>query len=315
MHRLLSSNAADALDEHGWSVAVDALARAMEATKPDVKSLNAKQRDLIAARGETCALLAHAAAETYFARGAVLSAASLQKLVDALLSVATHASASTERIEATERTATRMSLLALEIESHRALLAVLLHLHAARSTKTRNIRDEDEAEAEDVKASEGTRLFSDAQVACGASTRDALVRTAVGILDRFASRIESAETKPTCESAVTPVSFASAFAPLASDALRALARLDDDAFRAALFSPVNFTGDFDSSANVLPRDDVSGKDATRKETPRALTGFDALTRLTSCASTPRPTRLALSDVFQRRVGPLLSRALRRDARA
>ena len=325
MHRLLSSNAADALDEHGWSVAVDALARAMEATKPDVKSLNANVNDAdgafsrksaasrCAARGETCALLAHAAAETYFARGAVLSAASLGKLVDALLSVATHASASTERIEATERAATRETLSALEIESHRALLAVLLHLHAARSTKTRNIRDEAEAEAEDVKASEGTRLFSDAQVACGASTRDALVRTAVGILDRFASRIESAETKPTCDSALTP--FASAFAPLASDALRALARLDDDAFRAALFFPVNFTGDFDSSANVLPRDDVSGKDATRKEKPRTLTGFDALTRLTSCASTPRETRVALSDVFQRRVGPLLSRALRRDARA
>uniref|UniRef100_A0A7S0CS16 Mon2/Sec7/BIG1-like HDS domain-containing protein n=1 Tax=Micromonas pusilla TaxID=38833 RepID=A0A7S0CS16_MICPS len=328
MHRLLSSNAADALDEHGWSVAVDALARAMEATKPDVKSLLANVNDAdgafsrksaasrCAARGETCALLAHAAAETYFARGAVLSAEALQKLVDALLSVATHASASsTERIEATDLIATRMSLLALEIESHRALLAVLLHLHAAHSTKTRNIRDEAEAEAEAVKASEGMRLFSDAQVACGASTRDALVQTAVGILDRFASRIESAETKPTCDSALTPVSFASAFAPLASDALRALARLDDDAFRAALFSPVNFTGDFDSSANVLPRDDVSGKDATRKETPRTLTGFAALTRLTSCASTPRPTRLALSDVFRRRVGPLLSRALRRDARA
>jgi hypothetical protein len=157
------------------------------------------------------------------------------------------------------------------------------------------------------------RIFSDAQVLCGASTRDALVRTAVGILDRFASRVASAETKPTDASALTP--FASAFAPLASDALRALARLDDDAFRAALFFPVNFTGDFDSSANVLPRDDVSGKDATRKEKPRTLTGFDALTRLTSCASTPRETRAALSDVFQRRVGPLLSRALRRDARA
>ena len=328
MHRLLSSNAADALDEHGWSVAVDALARAMEATKPDVKSLNANGNDAdgafsrksaasrCAARGETCALLAHAAAETYFARGAVLSAASLGKLVDALLSVATHASASSTDAEATEQIATLPPLLALEIESHRALLAVLLHLHAAHSTKTRNIRDEDEAEdeAEDVKASEGTRLFSDAQVSCGASTRDALVRTAVGILDRFASRIESAETKPTCDSALTPVSFASAFAPLASDALRALARLDDDAFRAALFSPVNFTGDFDSSANVKSRDDVSGKDATRKET-RAATGFDALTRLTSCASTPRETRAALSDVFQRRVGPLLSRALRRDARA
>jgi brefeldin A-inhibited guanine nucleotide-exchange protein len=118
MHRLLSSNAADALDEHGWSVAVDALARAMEATKPDVKSLNANVNDAdgafsrksaasrCAARGETCALLAHAAAETYFARGSVLSAASLQKLVDALLSVATHASASTDA-EATERAATR----------------------------------------------------------------------------------------------------------------------------------------------------------------------------------------------------------------
>jgi brefeldin A-inhibited guanine nucleotide-exchange protein len=131
MHRLLSSNAADALDEHGWSVAVDALARAMEATKPDVKSLNANVNDAdgafsrksaasrCAARGETCALLAHAAAETYFARGSVLSAASLQKLVDALLSVATHASASTDA-EATERAATLPPLLALEIESHRA---------------------------------------------------------------------------------------------------------------------------------------------------------------------------------------------------
>lgn len=320
MHRLLSSNAADALDEHGWSVAVDALARAMEATKPDVKSLLANVYDAdgafsrgsaasrCAARGETCALLAHATAETYFARGAVLSAASLGKLVDALLSVATHASASTDA-EATEQIATLPPLLALEIESHRALLAVLLHLHAAHSTR-RNIRDEAEAEDEDVKASEGMRIFSDAQVLCGASTRDALVRTAVGILDRFASRVASAETKPTDASALTP--FASAFAPLASDALRALARLDDDAFRAALFSPVN--GDFDSKAIFKPRDDVRGKDATRKET-RAATGFDALTRLTSCASTTRETRAALSDVFQRRVGPLLSRALRRDARA
>ena len=321
MHRLLSSNAADALDEHGWSVAVDALARAMEATKPDVKSLNANGNDAdgafsrksaasrCAARGETCALLAHAAAETYFARGAVLSAASLGKLVDALLSVATHASASSTDAETTERAATLQTLLALEIESHRALLAVLLHLHAARFT-FRNIRDEAETEAEDVKTSGGISIFSDAQVLCGASTRDALVRTAVGILDRFASRIESAETKPTCDSALTP--FASAFAPLASDALRALARLDDDAFRAALFFPVN--GDFDSSAIFKPRDDARGKDATRKET-RAATGFDALTRLTSCASTTRETRAALSDVFQRRVGPLLSRALRRDARA
>jgi brefeldin A-inhibited guanine nucleotide-exchange protein len=320
MHRLLSSNAADALDEHGWSVAVDALARAMEATKPDVKSLNANVNDAdgaerksaasrCAARGETCALLAHAAAETYFARGAVLSAASLGKLVDALLSVATHASASSTDAEATERAATLPPLLALEIESHRALLAVLLHLHAAHSTR-RNIRDEDEAEDEDVKASEGMRIFSDAQVLCGASTRDALVRTAVGILDRFASRVASAETKPTDASALTP--FASAFAPLASDALRALARLDDDAFRAALFFPVN--GDFDSKAIFKPRDDVRGKDATFQET-RAATGFDALTRLTSCASTTRETRAALSDVFQRRVGPLLSRALRRDARA
>ena len=116
-------------------------------------------------------------------------------------------------------------------------------MHAAHSTR-RNIRDEAEAEDEDVKASEGMRIFSDAQVLCGASTRDALVRTAVGILDRFASRVASAETKPTDASALTP--FASAFAPLASDALRALARLDDDAFRAALFFPVN--GDFDSKA-------------------------------------------------------------------
>jgi hypothetical protein len=116
--------------------------------------------------------------------------------------------------------------------------------------------------------------FPTPKVACGASTRDALVRTAVGILDRFASRIESAETKPTCDSAVTP--FASAFAPLASDALRALARLDDDAFRAALFFPRELHGRFrfERECFAARRRFWEGRDAKRN-----AARFDGVRRL------------------------------------
>ena len=159
MHRLLSSLAGDALDEHGWSVAVDALARAMEATKPDVSSLLVDATDpsdgaergsggastlrAIQKRGETCTLLAHAAAETYFAYGSVLSAASLGTLVDALLSVATRASSADAEAPFLDVAATLPPLLALEIQSCRASLAVLLHLHAAKTTRGKR-RDEDE---------------------------------------------------------------------------------------------------------------------------------------------------------------------------
>jgi len=158
---------------------------------------------------------------------------------------------------------------------------VLLHLHAAGTT---------EANAN------GTRGFSDAQMKRGAATRDALTRLAVGILDRFASGLErSASAAETA-----------ARAPLAADALRALARLDDEAFRRALFSPLD---EADSSRHL-----AVGKEVSRGVSRVKRDGYGALTRLARNASTPAETRAALSDVFARRVGPLASRALRRDAK-
>ena len=281
MHRLLSG-AGDAMDADGWRVATDALAAAMGAVrkKDASKELLSAQTRVVSQKGETRALLAHAAAETYFARGAVLSAATLDTLIGALVSVATRETA------AVRETGSDAAKTSAETEASRATLAVLLHLHAAGTA---------EADAN------GTCGFSDAQMKCGASTRDALMRLAVGILDRFASDVErrasAAET--------------TARAPLAADALRALARLDDDAFRRALFSPLDEADEKDGDLVVgqeVSRGDEQDAKLVRRD------GYGALTRLARNASTPAETRAALSDVFARRVGPLASRALRRDAR-
>jgi len=279
MHRLLSG-AGDAMDADGWRIAVDALAAAMGAARFEGASkelLSARSR-VASQKGETRALLAHAAAETYFARGSVLSAATLDTLTGALISVATRETASRETVETVISDAAKPSA---ETEASRATLAVLLHLHAAGTT---------EANAN------GTRGFSDAQMKRGAATRDALTRLAVGILDRFASGLErSASAAETA-----------ARAPLAADALRALARLDDEAFRRALFSPLD---EADSSGHL-----AVGKEVSRGVSRVKRDGYGALTRLARNASTPAETRAALSDVFARRVGPLASRALRRDAK-
>ena len=129
----------------------------------------------------------------------------------------------------------------------------------------------------------------------GAATRGALTRLAVDILNRHASDVEGARAAET-----------SARAPLAADALRALARLDDEAFRRALFSPLD---EADSSGHL-----AVGKEVSRGVSRVKRDGYGALTRLARNASTPAETRAALSDVFAHRVGPLASRALRRDAR-
>ena len=178
-----------------------------------------------------------------------------------------------------------------ETEASRATLAVLLHLHAAGTAP--------QADANGTQMKCGV---ADAQMKCGVATRDALTRLAVGILDRFASGVErTSNAENAAETA--------ALAPLAADALRALARLDDDAFRRALFSPLDDSGDSDSRQEASRGDE-------REDPNRAgrRDGYGALTRLARNASTPAETRAALSDVFAHRVGPLASRALRRDAR-
>ena len=127
---------------------------------------------------------------------------------------------------------------------------MLLHLHAAGTA---------EADAN------GTCGFSDAQMKCGASTRDALMRLAVGILDRFASDVErrasAAET--------------TARAPLAADALRALARLDDDAFRRALFSPLDEADEKDGDL-VVGQEVSRGDEQDAARPPRRLRRADAI---------------------------------------
>ena len=311
MHRLLSGGG-DALDADGWSVAVDALAGAMAATAPTPEGVARDVGESLAAREartgeaessrvarcETCALLAHAAAETYFARGAVLRRETLDVLVGALSSVAAAGAAATAAERAAAEREDRLggdaggARARLEVEASRATLAVLLHLHVAATTR------------DAANASRGVdRDFSDAQAACGAATRGALTRLAVDILNRHASDVEGARAAET-----------SARAPLAADALRALERLDDDAFRRALFSPPrephessDVTGGVGSRELADPgRDEAAG--AVSRD------GYGALVRLARSASTPEETRAALSDVFARRVGPLASRALRRDAR-
>ena len=128
---------------------------------------------------------------------------------------------------------------------------MLLHLHAAGTA---------EADAN------GTCGFSDAQMKCGASTRDALMRLAVGILDRFASDVErrasAAET--------------TARAPLAADALRALARLDDDAFRRALFSPLDEADEKDGDLVVGQEVSRGDEQAREARPPRRRRRADAI---------------------------------------
>ena len=81
--------------------------------------------------------------------------------------------------------------------------------------------------------------------------------------------------------------------------------------RRALFSPLDEADEKDGDLVVgqeVSRGDEQDAKLVRRD------GYGALTRLARNASTPAETRAALSDVFARRVGPLASRALRRDAR-
>ena len=334
MHRLLSG-AGDALDADGWSVAVDALAGAMAATTPagfpfrepksffvrgaargspargEARAAIGETESSRVARCETCALLARVAAETYFARGAVLKRQTLETLVGALISVAEArvAEAGAATTETSPEAARRVAAFArLEVEASRATLAVLLHLHAAATgTHTSAYAVAGERDAD----------VSDAQAACGAATRGALTRLAMDILDRHARDVEGVSGDASSFPAET---FPALRAPLAADALRALARLDDDAFRRALFSrlPESRGGDASSSPGSISRDSISsdetGAERPSRDSARAEDGYGALTRLARLASTPKETRAALSDVLARRVGPLASRALRRDAR-
>ena len=222
-------------------------------------------------KAATTKLLTQAAAETYFRHGHALDFETLKLLVDSMVSVSTRAS---ELSVTTSMGQTQD----LEVETQRATLAVLLHLHA----RGRKKGDDDVHGDDDVDSPNA----SDAQVTCGVETRDTLVTLVGTILHKFADRSDPGidDRSDPSDDPNQSEPTAPSYGQLVTDVLRALTRFDDDAFRSALFSK-------------------------NKET----LGYDSLVTLVSSVATPTETRAALSEVFARRVGPLASRALRSEA--
>tara|TARA_B110000977_G_scaffold151744_2_gene192641 strand:- start:10415 stop:16393 length:5979 start_codon:yes stop_codon:yes gene_type:complete len=283
LHRLLSG-AGTLFDQKAWKVVVKALVSALSNVAPDLTQMESASEASVSneawrlallerftSKAATTKLLTQAAAETYFRHGHALDFETLKLLVDSMVSVSTRAS---ELSVTTSMGQTQD----LEVETQRATLAVLLHLHA----RGRKKGDDDVHGDDDVDSPNA----SDAQVTCGVETRDTLVTLVGTILHKFADRSDPGidDRSDPSDDPNQSEPTAPSYGQLVTDVLRALTRFDDDAFRSALFSK-------------------------NKET----LGYDSLVTLVSSVATPTETRAALSEVFARRVGPLASRALRSEA--
>lgn len=328
-------------DENAWTIAIDALADAMNKTAPDAKGLVKENAsgDMVPSASNgvkvemtaemeaavvlgthpsawlrasgTCAchastqrLLVSAAAEAYFRHGRRMSAGRLETLTSALERCAAHAAdvngdgelcGRLARATAAAATAVaeRPSLLdavgsygshgsgsgstgrgggvgafrflpdpplvALEVEASQAALAVLLHLHTAGE--------------EPGSASGGTKGVgddasqSDAQAAAAAASRHRLAGLAMRILRDFA-RLASGEGGDGVGAQARDE--INARAPLAVDALKALARFSDDLFA-----------------------------------EKVGEAFPALTALVRCEHAPAEVSRVLGEVFTAKIGPLV----------
>lgn len=299
MHRL-TGGAGSEFDWNAWRVVVkgglvDALLRTTTSLRlfahRDSAPLDIAPR-AFQSKAATARLLTNALAETYFRHGDCLDFETLTCLVDALVSVAKHAKQAAGEAGAGNNNTHRtddsfMTCLAVETEARRATLAVLLHLHASGRSDSDGVGG---------TAVVSVVVSSPAQVKCGVATRTKLVELVVAILTyRFADQSRDDRREPDVNAETDAAvkrrydgNKERALAPLVADALRALARLDDESFRDALFS----------------------KSYGQTPSLRVTTGYDALVALVGSASTPPETRAALCDVFQRRVAPLAARALR-----
>ena len=259
-----------------------------------------------ACHASTQRLLVSAAAEAYFRHGRRMSAGRLETLTRALERCAAHAAdvngdaelcgrlarataaaatAVAERPSLLEGVASRGGgsgsgatgggggggafrflpdppLVALEVEASQAALAVLLHLHTA---------GEEPAASGGTKGGGDDKSQSDAQAAAAASSRHRLAGLATRILRDFA-RLASDEGGG-CVGAQARDEI-NARAPLAVDALKALARFSDDLFA-----------------------------------EKVEEAFPALTALVRCEHAPAEVTRVLGEVFTAKIGPLVISSL------
>ena len=162
-------------------------------------------------------------------------------------------------------------LVALEVEASQAALAVLLHLHTAGAG------DSSSQNATLNKGNEGgtgvtnDRAQSEAQAAAAASSRDRLASLTTRILRDFA-KLASGEGGALVSAQARDE--LNARAPLAVDALKALARFKDDLFA-------------EKVSEVFP----------------------ALTALVRCEHAPAEVSRVLGEVFTAKIGPLVVSSL------
>ena len=324
-------------DERAWRLAVGALAGTMRRTLPDLAAL----ADLapgdegggevgvdaraavwsvwwraareVTTRAATQRLLIQAAAELYFRHGARLDAEALGAVCGALEASAAHAAKINADVELRARlrragtlaiAATGLDvstappdppLTAMEVEARRAALAVLLHLHTAGagSAGARN-SPPNGASSASASASAPTRAKqTHAQASAARESESRLVALVLSVLDEFSELASGsgASLRPNLTLELDPSEAGigaeaemeasarardelAARAPLAVDALKALARFDEASFRGNL-----------------------------------RVAFPSLVRLVECERAPGEVSRALSDVFARRVGPIVIRSL------
>ena len=164
-------------------------------------------------------------------------------------------------------------LVALEVEASQAALAVLLHLHTAgagdsssqNGTGTLNKGNEGRTGVTNDRAQ------SEAQAAAAASSRDRLASLTTRILRDFA-KLASGEGGALVSAQARDE--LNARAPLAVDALKALARFKDDLFA-------------EKVSEVFP----------------------ALTALVRCEHAPAEVSRVLGEVFTAKIGPLVVSSL------
>ena len=161
-------------------------------------------------------------------------------------------------------------LVALEVEASQAALAVLLHLHTAGDVDTSSTG------VTLKEGNEGTgvtndRAQSEAQAAAAASSRDRLASLTTRILRDFA-KLASGEGGALVSAQARDE--LNARAPLAVDALRALARFKDDLFA-----------------------------------EKVTEVFPALTALVRCEHAPAEVSRVLGEVFTAKIGPLVVSSL------
>ena len=161
-------------------------------------------------------------------------------------------------------------LVALEVEASQAALAVLLHLHTAGDVDTSSTG------VTLKEGNEGTgvtndRAQSEAQAAAAASSRDRLASLTTRILRDFA-KLASGEGGALVSAQARDE--LNARAPLAVDALKALARFKDDLFA-----------------------------------EKVTEVFPALTALVRCEHAPAEVSRVLGEVFTAKIGPLVVSSL------